>query len=252
MSINYEKSILTVESAIRREKRKSILFDHPIKKGADPWSPVMKGNLISDILQENPIPDLVFVGYRRNILICIDGKQRFMNIRDFVENEYRIEHNINRYMIEYQTLTSNYDGTMNCINHKFDIRMKKFKDLPKELQERILDYNLDVTLIDYQDSDSIEYHVKRFNSWRDIHIVDTQLGIEQELEIFKKENEHLRKKLEILEEKHLRLGRKERFNNDDKKRILDMRSKGYSIDKIKDIMQCSKGLVHKIIKEYTE
>ena len=260
MQINYEKTVFSVRGAIRKTESGLIWFDHPMKKESNQWSTVMKGNLISDILQDNPIPDLVFVKGKSGGVVCIDGKKRFMSVRSFINNEYRLDHDINRYLIDYWVPVLDYDGipirdNEDIIVHKkqkIDIRMKKFKDLPKELQERILDYCFDVILIDYCDNESIKYHIKRFNAQSSLSSTDTQLDVEIELEKYKKENEQLRKKLESLLAKYSGLGRKEKFNDDGKKRIIELRSKGYSIDKIKDLMQCSKGLVHKIIKEYNK
>lgn len=259
MNKNYQKTVFTVEMIIRKAKSGLVWLDHPIKKESRKWSNLMKSNLISDILQENPIPDLVFVEGKTGGVICVDGKQRFISVESFLNNEYRIDYNIDQYMLEYAVPVLDEDGIQmrdgNGVviykKYEYDIRMKKFKDLPKELRERILDYHFDVTIIDCCSEEGIIYHMKRFNSNRYINVEDAQSNIEQELEKFKKENELLRKKLETLAGKYSGLGRKEKFNDDEKKKIMDLRSKGYSIDKIKDEMQCSKGLVHKIIKEYS-
>lgn len=259
MQIKYEKTVIGIERIIRKAERGLIWFDYPAKDESEQWSNLMKSNLISDILQENPIPDLVFVEGKSGGVICVDGKQRFISVEGFLNNEYRIDYNIDQYMIEYAVPVLDEDGMQmrdgNEVviykKHEYDIRMKKFKDLPKELRERILDYHFDVTTIDCCSKEDIIHHIKRFNSNRYINVGDVQSNIEQELEKFKKENELLRKKLETLAGKYSGLGRKEKFNDDDKKKIMDLRSKGYSIDKIKDEMQCSKGLVHKIIKEYS-
>lgn len=76
-------------------------LDHPIKKESMQWSDLMNSNLISDILQENPIPDLVFVEGKSGGFICVDGKQRVISVESFLNNEYRIDYNIDQYMIKY-------------------------------------------------------------------------------------------------------------------------------------------------------
>ena len=49
-----------VYAIIQRMYDYSIRLDHPLQRESEQWSNVMRGNLISDILQDNPIPPLVF------------------------------------------------------------------------------------------------------------------------------------------------------------------------------------------------
>ena len=83
----------------------TIRFDHPLQRESGQWSPAMKGNLISDMLQGNPIPSLVFAEQVLNGLAIIwdlDGKQRCTNIHSFINDGYKISRNIRRWDIHYQ------------------------------------------------------------------------------------------------------------------------------------------------------
>ena len=172
-----KKIRLHIGSIVKKMDRHAINFDHPLQRASEQWSSVMKGNLISDILQENPIPDLVFAEqeiHEAPITWGIDGKQRCTNIRDFINNGYSISKNIDRYMIEYAVPVLDEDGIQmrdedNIVIHKTevcDIRGKKFKALPKELQERILDYGFDIVLYYDCSEENLAYHIKRYNEGR--------------------------------------------------------------------------------------
>lgn len=172
-----KKIRLHIGSIVKKMDRHAINFDHPLQRASEQWSTVMKGNLISDILQENPIPDLVFAEQEIHdapITWGIDGKQRCTNIRDFINNGYSISKNIDRYMIEYAVPVLDEDGIQTrdedgIVIHKTevcDIRGKKFKALPKELQERILDYGFDIVLYYDCSEENLAYHIKRYNEGR--------------------------------------------------------------------------------------
>ena len=55
-----KKIKLTINSIIKKMERYAINFDHPFQRSSEAWTSVMISNLVSDVLQDNPIPDLVF------------------------------------------------------------------------------------------------------------------------------------------------------------------------------------------------
>ena len=182
---------LTISSIIKKMERHAISFDHPLQRASEQWSKVMIGNLISDILQDNPIPDLVFAEqtiHDAPITWGIDGKQRCSNIQLFLNNKYKISDKIDRYMIEYPVPVLDENGEPcrdedNIVIHELhtcDIRKKKFKDLPKELQERFLDYGFYIVLYLDCSEENIAYHIKRYNEGRQMNPAQkgmTRLGV---------------------------------------------------------------------------
>lgn len=182
---------LTIGSIIKKMERHTISFEHPLQRASEQWSKVMIGNLISDILQENPIPDLVFAEqtiHDAPITWGIDGKQRCSNIQLFLNNKYRISDKIDRYNIEYPVPVLDEDGEPlrdedGIVVHELhtcDIRKKKFKDLPKELQERFLDYGFYIVLYLDCSEENIAYHIKRYNEGRQMNPAQkgmTRLGV---------------------------------------------------------------------------
>jgi len=177
MTVTMEKSKpnrLSIASIIKKIEKHTIRFDHPLQRESEQWSPSMKGNLISDILQGNPIPSLVFAEQIVNgiaIIWDLDGKQRCTNAYSFSKDGYKISKNIRRWMIKYQAPVVGPDGKTVLDknnfpiyeNREFDIRGKKFSDLPEELQEKFNDYNFEIVQYLNCSSDDIAYHIARYN-----------------------------------------------------------------------------------------
>lgn len=165
---------LSIASIIKKIDKYTIRFDHPLQRGSEQWSPSMKGNLISDILQGNPIPSLVFAEQVVNgiaIIWDLDGKQRCTNTYSFAKDGYKITKNIRRWMIEYQSPVVDENGNMVFDEEgfpvyekkEFDIRGRKFSELPEELQDKFTDYNFEIVQYLNCSSKDIAYHIARYN-----------------------------------------------------------------------------------------
>lgn len=186
-----KKIRLTIGSIIKKMERHTLNFNHPLQRAAEQHTNIIIGNLISDILQENPIPDLVFaeqIIHEAPVTWVIDGKQRCTNIQAFVNNKIRISEKITRSIIKYPVPVLGENGEPirdeeGIIIHEvkeFDIRKKRFKDLPKELQERFLDYGFDIVLYLDCSEENIAYHIKRYNEGKPMNPAQkglTRLGV---------------------------------------------------------------------------
>lgn len=165
---------LNIAAIIKKIDNYTIRFDHPLQRESEQWSTVMKGNLISDILQGNPIPALVFAEQIVNGLAVIwdlDGKQRCTNAYAFFKGGYKISKNIRRWNIIYQEQVRDKNGKPVLDKEgfpkskrvEFDIRGKKFSDLPEELQDKFLEYNFEIVQYLNCSGDDIAYHIARYN-----------------------------------------------------------------------------------------
>ena len=165
---------LSISSIIKKIDKHTIRFDHPLQRESEQWTPSMKGNLISDILQGNPIPSLVFAEQVVNgiaIIWDLDGKQRCTNAYSFSKDGYKITKNIRRWLIEYQAPV--VDDSGNTVfddnnfpiyeKREFDIRGKKFSELPEELQDKFNDYNFEIVQYLNCSGEDIAYHIARYN-----------------------------------------------------------------------------------------
>lgn len=164
---------LSIASIMKKIDNRTIRFDHPLQRASEQWSPAMKGNLISDILQGNPIPPLVFAEQIINGLAMIwdlDGKQRCTNAHSFINGNYKISKNIRRWNIVYQAQIVNdgepvldNSGFPTSEKREFDIRGKRFIDLPEELQDKFNEYNFEIVQYLNCSSEDIAYHIARYN-----------------------------------------------------------------------------------------
>lgn len=177
---------LSIASIIKKIDNQLIRFEHPLQRLSDQWTSVMKSNLISDILQGNPIPSLVFAEQIINNLAIIwdlDGKQRCINVHEFYYNKYKISKNVRRWKISYQTIKKDINGNVLVDENGFpmsekadcDIRGKKFLDLPEELQDRFKDYTFEIVQYLNCSSDDIAYHIARYNEGKPM--TSSQKGI---------------------------------------------------------------------------
>lgn len=145
------------------------------------WEKFRQYNLISDVLQNNPLPELVFaeqIVNNASIIWVIDGKQRCTTLKEYVENKFAIGANVTRYMINYSEPVKDED---NCIVRddngdvvyelkEFDIRKKRFKDLPDILKEKLLDYAFNVCYYCNCSDEEIAYHIQRYNSGKPMNV----------------------------------------------------------------------------------
>lgn len=171
---NCKTDKISIASIIKRIDRHTIRFDHPLQRASDQWSPSMKGNFVSDILQGNKFHPLIFAEQIINdvpIIWDLDGKQRATNAYSYSKDGYKVSKNIRRWMIKYQTTEKDENGNdildrngfPIAVNAEFDIRGKRFSDLPEELQDRFLDYNFNYDQYLNCSEEDIGYHIERYN-----------------------------------------------------------------------------------------
>lgn len=176
----------SIASIIKKMNNGMLRYDHPLQRASDQHSTKMKSNLISDILQGNPIPELVFAEQIINgisIIWNLDGKQRSTNAKEFSEDKFRISKNVRRGIIKYQAIIKDENGQIipdengfpQAEWREFDIRNKRFSQLPTELQDKFMDYCFNITLyLNCSDAD-IAYHMERYNEGK--QMVSSQKGV---------------------------------------------------------------------------
>lgn len=164
----------SIASINKKIENRTIRFDHPLQRESDQWSPSMKGNLVSDILQGNPLPEIVFAEQIINgtpVIWDLDGKQRCTNCYAYANDGFKICRNIRKWRIQYLAQIRDVKGRPVLDENGFpmseyqecDIRNKKFSQLPVELQEKFLDYTFKCDQYLNCDSEDIAYHIIRYN-----------------------------------------------------------------------------------------
>lgn len=181
----------SIESLSKQLRQHRLRDNHPLQRTSGQWNLLTKSELISDILQGNSLLQIVIseeikAGITMHWLI--DGKQRSTNLKDYLEDGFAISKNVQRYMIEYQTDKTDEDGNV-ILNEDgfpipesktFDIRGKKFSQLPEELQDKFKDYQVPVMLNLNCTKKDIAYDIARFNRCRPMNVSQSGwLGLEE-------------------------------------------------------------------------
>ena len=181
---------LSVSAISKKIDNLTIRFDHPLQRASEQWDSKMKGNLISDILQGNPIPEIVLAEQVVNglsIVWDIDGKQRCSNVHSYKHDGYKISRKVTRGIISYQAIVKDENGRPildekgfpKSEKREFDIRNKKFSQLPEELQDKFLEYDFKIVKYLNCSDEEIAYHIARYNSGRPMNVVQkgfTKIG----------------------------------------------------------------------------
>ena len=181
----------SIESLSKQLRQHRLRDNHPLQRTSGQWGLLTKSELISDILQGNSLLQIVIseeikAGITMHWLI--DGKQRSTNLKDYLEDGFAISKNVQRYMIEYQSDKTDEDGNV-ILNEDgfpipesktFDIRGKKFSQLPEELQDKFRDYQVPVMLNLNCTKKDIAYDIARFNRCRPMNVSQSGwLGLEE-------------------------------------------------------------------------
>ena len=169
----------TVTILIEEVNRGILRDDNPLQRATDNWSNEMKGNLIVTALNGFGIPEFVIcerkVGdsYVKEI---IDGLQRFSAFSGYIANGYRISKKVERPLVTYKIWKKDEsgnglieDGLPVYEEMIFDVRGKKFSDLPRELQKKIEGYGIHCDTYLKCTNEDVEYHIRRLNSSRSMN-----------------------------------------------------------------------------------
>lgn len=171
----------SISSICKKLAKHQIRDNHVLQRKSGQWSNLFKSELISDILQGKALTQIIIseeIVDSIRMLWLIDGLQRCTNIEDFVNNAFAISRNVQIYNITYQTEKKdengepiyNKDGFPVFENRVFDIRGKKFSQLPEELREKFTDYQIPVLLNLNCTKKEIAYDIARFNRCRPMNV----------------------------------------------------------------------------------
>lgn len=187
----YKNTSYSIDSISKQLKKRLIRDNHILQRHSGQWRGFAKSELISDILRGKSLTQIIISEELKNgmkMQWLIDGKQRCTTLDDFLHDGFSVSKNVKNYNITYQApkvdsnnnVILNEDGFTDMEWKTFDIRGKKFSQLPEELQDIFKDrqipvlYNMDCTKKDIADD------IARFNRSRPMNKAQNGwLGLEE-------------------------------------------------------------------------
>lgn len=158
-----KKDQMMLGTLLNQFKRGQINKNHPLQRKPDQWSDEAKSGLAATIIKGEDIDSIKIceqiVSSTEFILWLIDGLQRLTVLESFKNNAFEIKKSLEMPIMYYQGVDEN--GKVGVI--KYDLRGKKYKDLPDELKEKFDSYPVDIVKhLDCTDEE-IAYHIARYN-----------------------------------------------------------------------------------------
>lgn len=158
-----KKDQMMLGTLLNQFKRGQINKNHPLQRKPDQWSDEAKSGLAATIIKGEDIDSIKIceqiVSSTEFILWLIDGLQRLTVLESFKNNAFKIKKNLEMPIMYYQGVDEN--GKVGII--EYDLREKRYRDLPDELKEKFDSYAVDIVKhLDCTDEE-IAYHIARYN-----------------------------------------------------------------------------------------
>lgn len=144
-------------------RRGQINKNHPLQRKPDQWNDEAQSGLAASVIKGEDIDSIKIceqiLSSLEFILWLIDGLQRLTVLESFRNNAFAIKTNLEIPIMYYQGVDEN--GKVSVI--EYDLRGKRYKDLPDELKEKFDSYPVDIVKhLDCTDEE-IAYHIARYN-----------------------------------------------------------------------------------------
>jgi hypothetical protein len=188
----YRNTSYSIESISKQLSKKQLRDDHILQRHSGQWKNFAKSELISDILRGKSLTQIIVSEEIKNNLRMkwlIDGKQRCTTLHDYLLDGFAIQKNVKNYNIRYQAAKLdengneilNEEGFAVMETKEFDIRGKKFSQLPEELQDIFKDRQIPVLYNENCTKKDIADDIARFNRSRSMNTAQLGwLGLDEE------------------------------------------------------------------------
>lgn len=154
--------------------------DHPLQREPDQWSRSDQDGLIATVIKDEDIDSIKVCEQltpQGVILWVIDGLQRLTTLSNYRNGIFAIGRNIEYPIVTYQEVKR--DDAGNILKDKYDnyiyetveydLRGKRYKDLPPKLKETFDNYKIDVVKHLNCSNEEIGYHIRRYNKQKSMN-----------------------------------------------------------------------------------
>lgn len=171
------KDSWSVNSFKKRYEKGEINFDNPIQRGIV-WNKPMSSLYIHSLLYDILVYQKPFlVSKKENGWDVLDGKQRGTSLIKYINNEY--------------ALTGLQDEPPIIVNGEpYNINGKRFKQLPDELQMKILDFQIDLAKLEDAPVEIEALFFNRSNGGKAMAKVDLARSKNRSIEVVKEIAQH--------------------------------------------------------------
>ena len=167
----------SVNIFVKRYEKGEINFDNPIQRGIV-WNKVMSSLYIHSLLYDILVYQKPFlVSKKENGVDILDGKQRGTTLIKYVNNEFALTGLQNEPSIMVE-------GKPYQINGKF------FKQLPDELQWKILDFSIDIAKLENAPVEIEALFFNRSNGGKAMAKIDLARSKNRSIEVVKEIAQH--------------------------------------------------------------
>lgn len=132
------------------------IFDNIVQRGYV-WENERQSELIASILEGFPIPPIYARRIDGKTYDVLDGKQRLRALYEFVNDMFFL---VGISPVNVEVITQDGEAKI----EEYDLNGKYFKDLSKELQDIILDYNLSIIYFDGISDADIQKMFRKLNN----------------------------------------------------------------------------------------
>ena len=166
MAFSYDsRPIATLFNQVKNINKRDGIDLRPSYQRGYIWSADFKDKLIYSVIRNYPIGNISLrVRTERNrkgaMQEVVDGQQRLTTIIKFIEDDYTVQGDISRKIIEYiaDYMGDEHDNKLERLKRRLSNRGKislKFSQLPETIKENIRAYNISITNITNASDDEI-------------------------------------------------------------------------------------------------